>query len=433
MKTRYAPLKPMFFVKNRQKLGNLLKPNSLAIFHSNDEMNRNGNQFYPFRQNSDLYYLCGIDQEETILLLFPNCPNASLREVLFIKQTDERTQIWEGDKYSIEEARQISGIKNIKWVESFDSIIPEILSYAEIVYLNSHENTKVSLPYDTQDIRFAKEIQTKYPIHRLKRLAPLMAKLRTVKTAEEIELIRKALYITSKGINKSIRIVKPEINEFDIEAELISEFIRNRANGHSFKPIIASGKSTCILHYIHNNGVCKDGDLLLIDCGAEYANYAGDITRTVPVNGKFSARQREIYSAVYHIMLAVKNLFLCGTSIYQINIEAGLIIENELIKIGLLNKEDVANQNPDAPLYKKYFPHGITHFVGLDVHDVGSKFEPLKEGMVMSCEPGIYIPEEEIGVRLENVLLITNNGPIDLVEGLPLHPDDVENWMKENI
>lgn len=426
---KYLPIKPELFIQNRQRFCSFLQPNSMAIFCSNDEMPKNGDQNFLFRQNSDLFYLSGIDQEQSILIIFPNCPIQQYREILFLRETNEKIAVWEGHKYTKEEAIAASGIKTIMWLSSFETVLCELMANAQQVYLNSNENIRFSTEVEYRDLRFAKELKNKYPNHTYNRSAPIMSKLRTIKSKEEIELMQEACNITEKAFRRVAKFIKPGVMEYEIEAEIIHEYVKNRANGHSFSPIIASGESACVLHYVENNKECKNGDLVLIDTGAEYANYAGDMTRTIPVNGKFTQRQKDVYNSVLRVMKAATQMLVVGTTIDSYHTKVCQIMEKELIGLGLFTEEDVKKQDPNNPLFKKYFPHGTSHFMGLDVHDLGSKQEPIKVGMVFSCEPGIYIPEEGIGIRLENDILITEDGPFDLMANIPIEVEEIEALM----
>lgn len=427
---RYLPISSSLFSENRKRFLELLPKNSLAIFHSNDQYPRNGDQFFPFRQQSDFFYLTGIEQEKSILLLAPGATNEKLRQSVFLIETDEKIAVWEGHKLTKEEAREISGIQNIYWLDEFEASLKEVLADAESVYLNSNEYVKFFSEVPDKNLRFAKLFKEQYPLHKVERAAPVLAKLRLIKSEEEIELLKTACHITKKGFERVMKFVKPEKMEFEVQAEIEHEFSMNRADGQGYAPIIASGKNACVLHYIENNKECKDGDLLLLDFGAEYANYSADMSRTIPVNGKFTPRQKEVYNAVLNVFKQAKKLYVAGTTINDINESVNKLMEIELIRLGLLNRIEVEKQDPDSPLFKKYFMHGTAHFLGLDVHDVGSKSEPLKTGMVLTCEPGIYIPEENIGVRIENDLLITSGEPIDLMQDIPIEADEIEELMK---
>ncbi len=428
---RYLPINYNLFKNNRKKFISQMKKNSLAVFFSNDQYPRNGDQYFSFRQQSDFFYLTGIEQEKSILLLSPDCPNKNLREAIFILHNNPTLEIWEGHKYNFEEVQKISGIKNIYWLEDFDVSLKEVMSYQNNVYLNSNEYPKFIPEVVTREIRFGREIKNNFPFHKYFRVAPLLTKQRLVKSNEEIDLIKQACDITNKALKKVLRVTDPGLWEFELEAEITHEFIKNRASGHSYAPIIASGKNACVLHYIENNQKLKKGDLILMDFGAEYANYAADLTRTIPVNGKFNKRQRELYSAVLSVMKEVKKLYVPGSTINDINDAANQLMEQQLVKLGLLTKQEVKNQDLSNPAYKRYFMHGTAHFLGLDVHDVGSKYEVLQPGMILTCEPGLYINEENIGIRIENDILITNNEPIDLMSDFPIEIEEIESLMNE--
>jgi Xaa-Pro aminopeptidase len=428
---KYDTINPKLFIENRKHFTAEIKKNSLAIFNSNDEMPRNGDQDFPFRQSSDFLYLTGIDQAKSILFIFPDCPLEKYREALFLEETNDHIAVWYGKKYSKVEATKVSGIKNVYWLDSFEGALKEVMSLCEYVYLNANENPRYSNDVPYRDFRFNHDLHKKFPQHKYERSAPIVSKLRTIKSQIEIDLIKKAVDITVKGFERLLKFIKPGVLEYEVEAELIHEFIRNKATTHSFYPIVASGTGACVLHYIENNKVCKSGDLVLLDFGAEYANYAGDMTRTIPVNGKFSKRQKEVYNACLNVMKAAKKMMMPGTCIDKYHAEVCKVMEKELIKIGLFTERDVKNQDPAKPLYFKYFMHGTSHFMGLDVHDVGTKQDIWKPGMVFSCEPGIYIQEEGIGIRIENDILITKDGNIDLMEHAPVEVEDIERLMKK--
>lgn len=420
-----------FHVNNRNRLAENLLPNSLAIFHANDVYYRNGDQPYRYRQQSDLFYLTGIGQEKTILLLFPDCPNPDLREVLFIIEPTEALLTWEGHKLSREEAIAISGIKKVRWVEQFETILPEVMSYADHVYLNAYEYPKFSTEVPYRDLRFAHQIRQHWPNHDYRRAAPLLNKLRLVKSPEEIEMIREAIQVTGKAFRRILKFLKPGVKEYQAEAELIHEFISCGAQGHAYHPIIASGINACTLHYIENRAECRDGELLLMDFGAEAGNYAADLSRTVPVNGKFTARQRQVYDAVLRVQRQAGRLLVPGNTIDRINKEVNQLMELELISMGLLTDAAVKKQDPEKPLFTKYFMHGTSHFLGLDVHDAGSKYEPLQPGMVLTFEPGIYIREEGLGIRIENNYLVTESAPVDLTAEIPAEAEEIEEIMNK--
>lgn len=417
------------FSQNRLNFNSKLKNYSLAIINSSDEFPRSGDQIYPFKQNPDLFYLSGIDQEQTILLLFPDCPNPLYKEVLFLRQTNEHIAIWEGHKYTFEEARKISGIQNIYWIDEFWNILSAIIHYADCIYLNTNENDRYAHTVPYKDIRFIEELKSKYPLHHYERAALIFRSLRPIKSETEIFYTQKACDITGDAFRRILKFIKPEIQEYEIEAEIIHEFIRQQASGHAYTPIIASGKNACILHYNDNNQPCKEGDVILFDFGAEYANYNADLSRSVPVSGKFTKRQKDVYKAVHHVMKEATKMLVAGTIWNEYHEEVGKIMTSELIKLGLLDKHDVEKQNPKIPAYKKYFMHGTSHHLGIDVHDFASRYEPFAVGNILTCEPGIYILEEGLGVRLENDILITPNGPVDLMANIPIDADEIEEIM----
>jgi len=426
---KYLPLQSEMFEKNRAELVKHLEPNSIAIFHSNDEMPYNGDQFHPFKQNSDLFYLCGIDQEETILLIYPDCPDPKYRAALFLKKTNEHIAIWEGHKFTEGEATATSGITTIHWKEEFNSIFNMLMNHASSLYLNSNENDRASILVETREMRFAKEMQQRYPMHKLARLAPIMAQLRVKKSKWEQELMNTACEITRKAYLRVLNTIKPGRMEYEVEADVTHEFMLNRANGHAYSPIIASGASACVLHYVDNNQECKDGDLILMDFGACYANYCADLTRTIPVNGRFTERQKTVYNACLNVQKEALNMIKAGMILKEYNAEVGKVMESELKRIGLISDQDIKNQNPAWPAYKKYFMHGTGHFLGLDVHDIGNHYEPIPVGAAMTCEPGIYIKEEGIGIRIENDVVITENGLLDFMSNFPREVDEIEDAM----
>lgn len=430
---RYSAIDNLLFIQNRQRLTRLLKPKSLVVLNANDIMPTNADGTMVFRQNNDLFYCTGVDQEETILVLFPAHPDEKFREVLFIRETSELIAIWEGHKLTKAEAEQTSGIqqRSIYWTHQFEQIFGQMVFEAQTVYLNTNEHTRATVAVETRDARFVQWFKAHFPLHHLERLAPLMHYLRATKLPQETQLISTAIDITEKMFRRLLTFIKPGVWEYEIEAEMMHEFLRNRSRGPAYTPIIASGASACVLHYIENNRQCQDGDMILLDLGAEYANYNADMTRSVPVNGRFSARQRAVYDAVLRVMRAATQLLVAGNLWDDYHKEVGKLMESELIGLGLLDRDAVANQHPDAPLYKRYFMHGTSHFLGLDVHDVGNKYRPFEAGMVFTCEPGIYIPEENLGIRLENNILITETGNIDLMATIPIEADEIESLMNQ--
>ncbi|SFC48142.1 Xaa-Pro aminopeptidase [Flexibacter flexilis DSM 6793] len=426
---KYLPIDSKLFIDNRKRFAAQLKPKSVAFFHSNDIMPTNADGTMLFRQNNDLLYLSGIDQEESILVLFPDAHEPQYREMLFLRETNEYIAVWEGHKFTKPEARETSGIQTIYWLSDFEKILPILMSEAENVYLNTNEHTRAVIEVETRDARFIKSCQARYPLHRYERSAPIMHRLRAIKSDIEVGLIQQACNITEKGFRRLLGFVKPNVTEYEIEAELIHEFVRNRSKGFAYSPIIASGANACVLHYIENNQICKDGDLILLDVAAEYANYASDLTRCVPANGRFSPRQKEVYNAVLRVMRKSIQRLVVGNNWIDYHKEVGAFMEEELVNLGLISLQDIKNQNPDVPAYKKYFMHGASHHLGLDVHDVGSKYHTFEAGMVFTCEPGIYIREEGLGVRIENNILITPDGNRDLMASIPVEVDEIEDLM----
>ncbi|MDT8393404.1 MAG: aminopeptidase P N-terminal domain-containing protein [Bacteroidales bacterium] len=426
---RYNTIDPTFFTENRKQFTTLLPPGSIAIFHSNDVFPRNGDQNFPFRQQSDLFYLSGLDQEETILVLAPGHPDEGMREVAFVTETNEKIAIWEGQKLTKEKATAISGIKKIQWTRDFDIALKELIIWAKHVYLNSNEYPKYSNPVPYKDLRFARELKEEYPAHNYERSAPLMLELRKIKKPIEVELIRRAGEITGKAFDRVLKTVRPGTMEYEVQAEIEYAFAMNRATGPAYRPIVAAGENSCVLHYIDNNQVCRDGELLLMDFGAEYANYAADITRTIPVNGKFTTRQKACYEAVLRVHDKAIQLLRPGITIDEFNKEVNKMMEKEMIGLGLFSEADVKSQDANKPLYMKYFMHGTAHPLGLDVHDVGSKYDPVEAGMVLTCEPGLYIREEKIGIRIEDDILVTDNAPVNLTGQVPVKVEEIEALM----
>lgn len=428
---RYEPLSSEFYIKNRKNLVGELPMHSMAVLVSNDEYPRCGDTTHPFRQNSDLLYLCGIDQEETVLAIAPWHPNPAYREILFIKNPSPEKITWFGHRLSKEDASKISGIKTVMFSDDFESVLNDLLVHSKRIYLNIQEDPRMKPSFPTREVRFARKLADEYPLHKLCRLAPILRPLRTIKDKEELVAMKKACDITGKAFLRAVKNVRPGRFEYEIEAELTYEMLRNGATTHSFAPIVASGNDTCILHYIKNDKKMQDGDLLLLDFGAEYANYAGDCSRTIPVNGKFTQRQRAVYDAVLSIYKDTIPLFKPGMTIHKINDFVFKRMDEELIKLGLYSREDVEKQDPANPMFKKYYMHNTSHFIGLDVHDVGERHWVFREGNVLSCEPGIYISEEGIGVRIETDVVVADN-PIDLMADLPVEADEIENLMKDN-
>nr|WP_199002188.1 aminopeptidase P family protein [Flavobacterium sp. ASV13] len=428
---RYESIPSSLFIENRKRFSEKMDSNSIAILVSNDVMPNNADDVMGFAQNNDLFYLSGINQDETILVLFPNAYKEENQIILFIKEVNEHTKLWDGDFLTKEEARAISGIKNIKWTHEFEKTLQLFAFEADTLYLGHNEHIKrVTNEMITRQDRMIQWCKEKYPLHQYERAAKITRELRPVKSEEEIALIEKATAISVKGFERLLKAVKPNIKEFELEAELIYEVVKNGASRHAFRPIIASGKNACALHYNTNDAICNENDMILVDFGVCYANYNSDTTRCVPVNGTFSARQREIYESVLHCLKEGSKLLKAGVHHSDYEKQMAVLIEQELIKLKLLTPEAIASQDPDYPAYKKYFMHGTAHHLGLDVHDVGLYSRPFEKGMVLTCEPGIYIPEEGIGCRLENDYLITEDGNRNLSEALPIEIDDIEKLMQ---
>ncbi len=426
---RYLPIDKSLFIGNRKRFRELIQKNSAAIFFSNDQQPRNGDQYFAYRQQSDFYYLTGIDQEKSILIIAPDIKTKKYREMLFLIKTNEKIAIWEGHKYTMQEAREISGIENISWIEDYELVLKEVMMVTPNIYLNRNEYPKFFPEIVGRNERLGSKIKSEFPLHNYLRSAPLLSNLRTIKSDIEIDLVKKSCELTNKAFKRALRKIKPGMFEFEIEAEIDHEFKINRANGHGYPPIIASGINSCVLHYTENDNECKDGDLLLFDFGAEYANYSADMSRTIPVNGKFSGRQKDCYNSVLHVLKEAIKLYVPGNTINMVNKRVNKLMENEMIKLGLFTQEEVDKQDKENPLFKRYFMHGTAHFLGLDVHDVGDKEEPFKPGMILTCEPGLYIREENIGIRLENDILITKDEPVDLMSAIPIEIEEIESLM----
>nr|WP_199158642.1 aminopeptidase P family protein [Pedobacter sp. ASV2] len=426
---KYPKIDHSLFILNRKNYIKELKNNSLALFQSSDEFPRSGDQNFIFKQNPDLFYLSGIDQEQSILLLYPDCPNPLYREVLFLRQTNDHIKVWEGYKYTKEQAKAASGIEAIYWLEDFDNILHSIVHYADNIYLNTNENDRYAHTVPYRDIRFIDQMRSKYPLHHYERSAPIMRKLRAIKSNVEIDLTKKACAITRDAFIKVLKFTKPGVKEYEIEAEIIHEFIRQGGTGHAYTPIIASGHNANILHYNDNNQECKDGDVILFDFGAEYANYNADMSRSIPVNGRFTARQKDVYNSVLHVMKEATKLLVANTVWNTYHEQVGELMTEQLIKLGLLSSEDVKKQSASYPAYKKYFMHGTSHHLGIDVHDFAGRYTPFAVGNILTVEPGIYIPEEGLGIRLENNILITANGNIDLMADIPVEAEEIESIM----
>ncbi len=427
---KYHRIDSYLYIKNRMKFTECMQPNSLAVFNSNDIYPVSADSTMPFQQHRDILYLSGVDQEESILVLFPDSSNPAHKEILFLRETSELIAIWEGEKLTKQSAFQTSGIKTVYWLQQFPVIFKQLMAEAIGIYLNTNEHLRASTEVETREDRFIKKVKSNFPAHRVYKSAPILHKLRSVKEQIELDLMQHACKITEAGFRRLLGFIKPGVWEYEIEAELCHEFIRNRSKGFAYTPIIASGKNACVLHYIENNKQCKDGDLILLDVGAEYANYSSDLTRTIPVNGRFNKRQKEVYNAVLHVKKEAEKLLIPGKMLAEYHKQVGHLMEEQLINLGLISRKEISNQNPDLPAYKKYFMHGTSHFIGLDTHDVGLWNEPIKAGMVFTCEPGIYIPEEGIGIRLEDDLVVQESGPpLNLMKDIPLEIGEIEELM----
>ncbi len=428
---KYLPISNNLFIKNRIKFADAMKPNSMAIFNSNDIYPISADSTLPFEQHRDIFYLSGVDQEESILVIFPDCPKKEHREILFLKETNDHIAVWEGEKLTKEKAFETTGIKTVYWLQDLDKVLFEIITQAENVYINTNEHYRASAETETREARFIKELQKKYPAHNYLRSQPILQRLRSVKESEEIDLIQKACDITEKGFKRVLSFVKPDVMEYEIEAEYIHEFTRNRSDGFAYTPIIGSGYNACVLHYIENNQPCKAGDMILMDVGAGYANYSSDMTRCIPVSGKFTKRQKDVYNAVLRVKNAAANMLVPGTIWADYHVEVGKIMTKELIGLGLITQQDVNKENPDSPAYKKYFMHGTSHQMGLDTHDYGILTEPMQANMVFTVEPGIYIPDESLGIRLEDDYVIREKGePFNLMANIPIEIEELEALMR---
>ncbi len=425
---RHAPIDNALFVSHRRQLAALLPPRSIAIVHAADILPQTGDGTFPIYPAADLFHLSGIEQEESVLVLAPQATDPAQREMLFIRQPNEHLAIWEGEKLSKERAQEISGIGRVRWISELSGVLHGLMCESETVLLNANEHERSSAEVEPRDLRAARHLMARYPLHAYQRLAPIMRGLRAVKDTAEVELIRRAIEITDSGLQRMLRVLKPGVMEYELEAELIYEFTKNRSK-MAYEPIIASGKSACVLHYNTNDRVCRDGDLLLVDVGANYANYNADLTRTYPVNGHFTPRQRAVYDAVHRVLVSSIARSTVGTTPRDWRRAAQLEMNDELLALGLITPEQVSKDTPDEPACKKYFMHGLGHSLGLGVHDIAPVNGPFQPGWVITVEPGIYIPEEGIGVRLENDVLITTGGPVDLSAQVPIGADEVEQLV----
>jgi Xaa-Pro aminopeptidase len=428
---KYHQLDRQLFIKNRAKFTGQMKSNSVAVFNSNDIYPVSADSTLPFAQHRDIFYLSGVDQEESILLLFPDAPYAHQKEILFLKETSAHIAVWEGEKLTKEKAFEVSGVKTVYWLQDFEKILFELMTYCDTIYVNTNEHYRQSVTTETREARFVKWWKAQYPAHQVAKSNPILQHIRSVKEQEEIALIQQACDITNKGFRRLLPFVKPGVMEYEIEAELIHEFVRNRSKGFAYTPIIASGNNANVLHYIENNQACKAGDLLLLDVAAEYANYSSDMTRTIPVSGRFNARQKAVYNAVLRVKNEATKLLVPGEFWKNYHLEVGKFMTSELLGLGLIDKADVQNENPDWPAYKKYFMHGTSHHMGLDTHDYGLLHKPIEANMVFTVEPGIYIPAEGFGIRLEdNVVVQAQGEPFNLMRDIPIEVDEIESLMQ---
>ncbi|MBL0358593.1 MAG: aminopeptidase P N-terminal domain-containing protein [Chitinophagaceae bacterium] len=428
---KYLPLNPEIFIQNRKRFVEKMDKNAIAIFNSNDELPANGDSIHRFKQNSDLIWLTGIEQEETMLILFPDNPDPKYREVLVLTKPNELKEKWDGHRLRSQEATSISGITTIIWLDTLDGMLQPWIHLADTIYLNTNENDRKSNLIQVRDYRYAAEMLERYPLHNYKRSAKLLKELRAVKTALEVEVIQKAINITDNTFRRLLQFIRPGVMEYEIEAEILHSFLSQRSSGEAYGSIIASGDRARTLHYVENNQECKDGELILMDFGAEYGHYCADLTRTIPVNGKFGRRQKTIYNACLHLHHYAASILKPGISILDYTEKVGDEATVVFQKIGLLRKSDVKNEDPNNRAYRKYLYHGISHHLGIDVHDLGTRTEPIKAGMVFTIEPGIYIEEEKIGVRIENNFWITRNGNKDLMKNIPITVEEIEALMKK--
>jgi len=429
---KYDRIDKKLYIHNRERFVKHMKARSLAVFNSNDIFPISADSTMPFQQHRDILHLSGVDQEESILILFPDASDGSQREVLFLKETNEKIAVWEGAKLTKDDAFEVSGIKMVYWLDQFPTIFKQLMSQADNVYINLNEHLRADTTVETREDRFIKKLKADFPGHTYERSAPIMHSIRSIKHPLELELMQKACDITEKGVRRILPFIKPGVWEYEIEAELLHEFIKNRSTGWAYTPIIGSGLSATVLHYIENNKQCKDGDVILMDFGAEYANYSSDLTRSVPVNGRFTDRQRAVYNAVLRVKKAATKLLVPGTLLNEYHKEVGKLMESELLGLGLIDKTDIKNQDPEWPAFKKYFMHGTSHYIGLDTHDIGSWVEPIKANMVFTVEPGIYIPEENLGIRLEDDEVIQESGePFNLMRNIPIEAEEIEDLMNK--
>lgn len=427
---KYHQIDRNLFIKNRKNFTAQMQPKSLAVFNSNDIYPIGADSTIPFEQARDLFYLSGVDQEKSILVVFPDAPNEKHREMLFLTETNEHIAVWEGEKLTKEKALEVSGIKNVFWLKDFEKIFFEVMTQCDTVYLNTNEHYRANVETETREARFIKWCKKQYPAHRVAKSNTILQRLRSIKDPIELDLMQTACDITEKAFRRALKFVKPGVWEYEIEAEYYHEMIRNRSRGFAYTPIIASGSNANVLHYIENNQQCKEGELILLDTGAEYANYASDLSRTIPVSGKYTKRQKEVYNAVNRVKNEATKMLVPGTIWADYHVEVGKLMTSELLGLGLLDKADVQNEDPDWPAYKKYFMHGTSHHIGLDTHDYGLLYEPMEANMVFTVEPGIYLPDEGFGIRLEDDVVIQKKGePFNLMGNIPIEADEIEDIM----
>ena len=427
---RYQPINSDLFIKNRKNFMAQMKPNSLAVFNSNDTYPIGADSTIPFQQDRNIYYLSGVDQEESILVLFPDAPHEKHKEILFLTETNEHIAVWEGEKLTKEKALETSGVKTVYWLKDFHKILHELMAQSETVYINTNEHYRANVETETREARFNKWLRENYPAHSVAKSNPILQRLRSVKDQLELDVMQQACNITEKGFRRILSFVKPGVWEYEIEAEFMHEFLRNRSKGFAYTPIVASGQNANVLHYIENKAQCKEGELILLDVGAEYANYASDMSRTIPVSGKFSKRQKEVYNKINQIKKDATKMLVPGTDWAEYHKEVGKMATSAFLDLGILDKADVQNENPDWPAYKKYFMHGTSHNIGLDTHDYGLLHEPMQANMVFTVEPGVYLPEEGFGIRLEDDVVIQENGePFNLMRNIPIEADEIEDLM----
>jgi len=427
---KYDLIDNSLYTKNRKNFMSKMKSNSLAVFNSNDIYPISADSTMPFQQARDIFYLSGVDQDKSILVLFPDAPNKKHREILFLTETNDHIAVWEGEKLTKEKAFETSGIKTVYWLKEFEKVFFEIMTQSETIYFNTNEHYRANVETQTREARFIEWCKQKYPAHQVAKSNPILQRLRSVKDQIELDLMQKACDITEKGFRRTLGFVKPGVWEYQIEAEMMHEFLYNRSQGFAYTPIIASGNNANVLHYVENNQQCKAGDLILLDTGAEYANYSSDMSRTIPVSGKFSARQKEVYNAVNRVKNEAQKMLVPGTIWADYHVEVGKLMTSELLGLGLLDKADVKKEDPDWPAYKKYFMHGTSHHIGLDTHDYGILTEPMQANQVFTVEPGIYIPAEGFGIRLEDDLIIQDKGePFNLMLNIPIEVEEIEDIM----